>query len=106
MSQHTEDPTEPYQYGDLPTETAFRVLELLPGKGNDPISCFLHLADRSQPSTFPPFEAVSYAWGNPRIKVPVICHGKRVDVTPNLHSALVHFRYHDRSRFMWADAIW
>ena len=106
MSTGDNPPTELYQYADLPNETSFRVLELLPGKDDDPISCLLHMADRSQPSNVPPFEAISYAWGDPTIKAPVICHGKRVNVTQNLHCALTHFRHHDRSRFMWADALW
>jgi hypothetical protein len=98
-----EYPEKLYQYDALPTETSFRVLELLPGVESDPISCLLcsvYWAD------LPVYEAISYAWGDPKSKCPVIVDGKRLDVTVNLRTGLKHFRYHDRSRVLWVDAIW
>jgi hypothetical protein len=106
MSGHSEYSAEPYQYEVLPAETAFRILELLPGKEDDPVSCLLHVADLSEPSKSPTFEVISYAWGDATVRTPIICHGKQVQVTRNLRCALIHFRYHDQSRFMWADALW
>ncbi|KAE9375043.1 hypothetical protein N431DRAFT_406149 [Stipitochalara longipes BDJ] len=97
-----EYPEEPYEHEALPTKTSFRVLELLPGVGGDPISCLLrsvHWAD------LPVYEAISYAWGDPMARAPVIVDGKVLEVTLNLQTALKHFRYHDRSRVLWADAI-
>lgn len=94
---------ELHQHEDLPNNTSFRVFELLPGVEGDPISCLLrsvHWAD------LPVYEAISYAWGDPRARAPVIVDGKRLDVTVNLQIGLKHFRYQDRSRMLWADAIW
>jgi hypothetical protein len=92
-----------YEYMNLPTENSFRVLELLPGREHDPISCHLLPADWSN---VPSYEAVSYAWGNPELTAPVLCHGKRVNVTQNLHNALTQLRHQDQSRLLWADALW
>jgi hypothetical protein len=44
MSQYS---LEPCQYKDLPTETSFRVIEHLPGKEGNPVSCLLHIVDWS-----------------------------------------------------------
>ena len=96
-------PQELYQYEDLPTQTSFRVMELLPGQESNPVSCLLHIVDWSNPLEY---EAISYAWGNPSARAPITCHGKRLEVTQNLHRGLTHLRLQDRSRFLWVDAIW
>ncbi|KAF2430608.1 hypothetical protein EJ08DRAFT_679140 [Tothia fuscella] len=93
-------PLEPYQYSDL--LSSYRILELLTGKPTEPIRCFLHTVHWPN---CPKFEAVSYAWGDPNTKTPIHCHGKRLDITTNLHSALLRLRYEYQSRFLWADAI-
>ena len=94
---------QPYQYKDLPLPTSFRFVELLPGQPNEPISCILHVADWS---ALPEYEAISYAWGDPNARATVICDGKRIEVTRNLYNGLTHIRYPDRSRFLFADALW
>lgn len=91
-----------YQYEPLPSETSFRVLELLPGEGDDDISYLLHFADWNHP---PSYEALSYAWGDIHIKVPTICDGKLLEVTPNLHDGLRQLRRGRCSRTLWADAV-
>jgi hypothetical protein len=98
-----EYPEEPYQHEVLPTKTAFRVLELLPGMEGEPISCLLRSVNWAH---LPIYEAISYAWGNPKARAPIIVDGKSFDVTVNLEAGLKHFRYQDRSRVLWADAIW
>ena len=100
MSEYSQ---EPYQYEGLPTQTSFRVIELLPGEEGNSVSCLLHVADWSNPLEY---EAISYAWGDPNARAPVNCHGKRLEVTQNLHRGLTHLRFRDRSRFLWADALW
>ncbi|KAK2591518.1 hypothetical protein QQS21_010793 [Conoideocrella luteorostrata] len=94
--------SESFRYGSLPTLTSFRVAELLPGKADDPVSCSLHQVDWPNQLDY---EAVSYAWGNPDLTEPVAVHGKRVEVTQNLHVCLKHLRYENRSRFLWVDAL-
>lgn len=95
-------PLEPYQYEDLPTQTSFRVIELLAGQEGNLVSCLLHVVDWSNPLEY---EAISYAWGDPSARAPVSCHGKTLEVTHNLRLGLTHVRLQDRSRFLWADAI-
>jgi hypothetical protein len=72
MTNYSPVPQSPYQFVDLQTETSFRVLELLPGRDDAPISSLLHLADWTRPHEY---EAVSYAWGDPELKATIKCHG-------------------------------
>ena len=99
----SELPPERYGYGNLPTQTSFRVAELLPGDGTDPVRCLLHTVDWADVFQY---EALSYAWGNPDATVPLNCYEKVLHVTENLYSALTHLRFSDRSRYLWADALW
>ena len=103
MAEYSPVPQSPYEYADLQTETSFRVLELLPGKGDAPISCLLRVTDWNDP---PPYEAVSYAWGDPKLVVSLKCHGKRLMVGRNLHDGLIHLRLPDKIRLLWVDCLW
>ncbi|CAN9260775.1 unnamed protein product [Alternaria alternata] len=91
-----------YTYDILPREKSLRIAELLPGFFNDDVSIQLHTVEWE---SLLEYEAVSYAWGDPTLKAPVFCDGHIIEVTQNLHTALSHFRYEDRSRFLWADAL-
>ena len=94
---------EPYAYQSLPkVESSFRVLELLPGDNDEEIFVNLHVANWVTP---PPFEALSYAWGDPTIRTPVFCDGRILKVTINLRDALKQLRRRDNPRFLWVDAI-
>lgn len=94
-----------FKYTTLPTVKMFRVLELLPGENDDPIRFELHNVDWPD---CPPYEAISYAWGDVTDTISVYCghNHKPLKVTKNLHNALRHFRLKDKSRTLWADAIW
>ena len=94
---------KPHQHENLPSQTSFRVAEILRGQDGDPISCLLHAADLSDPVEY---EVISYAWNDARNRATVICDGKTLDVTRSLHEALAHFRLQDRSRFLWVDGVW
>lgn len=98
-----EYPEDLYQHEILPTDKSFRVLELLPGVEGDPISCLLRTVHWDD---LPVYKAISYAWGDPNVKAPVIVNGKRLEVTVNLQTGLKHFRSQDRSQLLWVDAIW
>jgi len=92
-----------YVYRSLVSDSSLRVLEVLCAKQSEEISVLLHHVDWVDN---PQYEAISYVWGDPTVKVPIPCQGKVLEVTPNLKEALLQFRYHDRSRFCWADALW
>lgn len=95
---------ETYQYGHLPMPPpgSFRIAEILPGEGEDPVSCLLHTTDWADSLDY---EALSYAWGDPNLRATVICEGKRLEVTRSLYGALAQLRYCDKSRYLYADAL-
>lgn len=99
----SEIPDEKYIFHRLPKETAFRVVEILPGEKGSIIYCKLHVTEWDN---LTPYEAVSYAWGDPNVRAPVVCDGKSLEITRSLHTAINHLRYADRSRVLWADALW
>ena len=89
-------------YQSLTARDETRLLILEPGQNTDQISCGLlnvSLTWRAR------YEALSYTWGDPKSTKPVMCSGKNIDVTTNLHSALHHLRYPDRQRILWVDAL-
>ena len=107
-----------YEDPALPETQSFRVLELMPGEPDEPISVRLHLASWDDP---PSYDALSYTWGDLNTKVPILCDGKRLECTPNLRSFLEVLRppitirkrrlwkprrIIPKSRFVWADALW
>ncbi|KAF2804651.1 uncharacterized protein BDZ99DRAFT_149695 [Mytilinidion resinicola] len=52
-----------------------------------------------------PFIALSYAWGNPEKKCPILLNDCLFWVTESLASALERFQEQDRMLPLWADAI-
>lgn len=102
-SDNRTDSRDSYNYSALPSATSFRVAELLPGNTGDDVYFALHIVEWED---LPQYEAISYAWGDPTVKAPVFCEGRVIEVTRNLHAALSHFRYEDKSRFLWADTLW
>lgn len=88
----------------LPTPRSIRLLTILPGKRSDIVQCTLRVVDLEDD---PPYEALSYVWGNPDPPSRILCNGKSFRVTPNLGAALQHLRYADASkaRILWIDAI-
>lgn len=91
-----------YQYQPLPTQSSFRLVELLPSQHEDAISYNLHLAEIG---TSKLYEALSYTWNDPNIQVSSYCDGKCLPITPNLHAALKSLRLITESKWLWADAI-
>ncbi len=99
-------PSNPYVYGELPSRSSFRVLELLPcerSEGQHDIAYRLKFADWEDP---PSYEAISYAWGDPNDVIPTICNDGILNITKSLHGALSRFRMKNQTRLLWADALW
>jgi Heterokaryon incompatibility protein (HET) len=92
-----------YKYTALPGEDYIRILELLPGQGNEVISCRLHT--RAAAEVHDTYKAISYVWGNPNETVVVFCNNRIVRVTVNLADALRAIRNPQKSKLVWADAI-
>jgi hypothetical protein len=92
-----------FDYEPLVGINSTRVLSLLPSASlSDPIDVRLFEVDLSHN---PPFEALSYAWGDGRTKVAINCSGKELHVTRNCDTALRHLRLPNTTRTLWVDAI-
>lgn len=82
-----------------------RLLQIAPGEHQDPLSCELTSYNlRSSPK----YEALSYCWGD--LKKAEWCKiaingTNSFRVTRHLLQALLRFRYTDRARLIWIDAI-
>ncbi|KAH6641060.1 heterokaryon incompatibility protein-domain-containing protein [Chaetomium tenue] len=90
-----------YQYERLTHDDEIRLLHLEPGSGDD-IHFTLHpvrLGDR------PPYEAISYCWGDPKDTCMVYCDGKTLHITKSLYTGLRRLRKDDEVRVLWADAV-
>ncbi|KAI0418320.1 heterokaryon incompatibility protein-domain-containing protein [Xylaria grammica] len=98
ITKETERP--PYQ--PITRENEIRLLTLEPGQPDDEIRCTLVNVKLSWRTKF---EALSYTWGDPKVKTPIKVSGHDIGVTPNLHSALKDLRYTDRPRSLWVDAV-
>ena len=53
----------------------------------------------------PHYEALSYAWGDPKQTVPIIVNGQSRQVTINLRNALQHIRRESEDVHLWVDAL-
>ncbi|KAI7183713.1 hypothetical protein KC363_g8084 [Hortaea werneckii] len=96
---------EEYQYPPLLDNSkskSFRLLSLLPGDFEAPLCC------RIQNFTLdhaPPYEALSYVWGQKDGRGPLACNSGLLYVKHNLEQALFALRWPDRPRFLWVDAV-
>lgn len=71
----------------------------MPGHAYDPIYARLYRFDSFE--TAPPYEALSYVWGDTRVPpVYIELTGRDFPVTQNLYSALRSLRYETRSRLL------
>jgi hypothetical protein len=84
------------------TPPEMRLITLLPGPFSSQVQATLSAASFDDPI---PYEAISYAWGDPSITAPILLDGIEFPITVNLESALRHFRFEEKSRLLWADAI-
>jgi hypothetical protein len=98
-----EQSTNTFLYQTLQTSPQqFRLVSIQPGPFSSPINCTLHYASLKDS---PPFEALSYVWGDAQDTLPIFLDGHVFNVTTNLESALRHLRWEDTARTFWIDAI-
>lgn len=79
-----------------------RLLHLLPGLLSAPILCRIeevYLEDAL------PYAALSYVWGSPESVNTAIVNDKEMNITTNLHSALLHVRQETSIVTLWVDAL-
>lgn len=90
-----------YVYTPLRNDDEIRILDILPGEGNDPLAFNLRTVNLLDPAT--KYEALSYVWGT--AMVDVVCEGKRFSFPHSLYRALVALRDCTEVRSIWADSI-
>jgi hypothetical protein len=77
-------------YSPLPQRTSIRLLKIAAWHSSDRIECELIVVDDL--ANPPMFEALSYAWGDPNMTVPIYCNSVLKVITTNLAAALSNFR--------------
>jgi hypothetical protein len=93
---------EPFEYRSLRSGTSFRLLRLLAGRREDDITCQIF---HSVISDAPPFEALSYTWGDSSQLHQISSTEGIIHVTANCGAALRDLRYSFRDRILWIDAL-
>ncbi|KAG7285028.1 hypothetical protein NEMBOFW57_009646 [Staphylotrichum longicolle] len=90
---------QPLQYPD-----SLRILELLPGRDKDPLTCRVLEIRKSDDVSF---EALSYTWGEPVFSriIREVDSDSVLRITENLFDALQALRLPNARRRLWIDAV-
>lgn len=100
-SSATQRQPQSFRYAPLVDACSeIRLLTIIPGRANDPISCTLRHADLQHP-----FTCLSYCWGPDRDHRAILVDGKRFLVRGNLYNFLETARVYSFSHLLWIDAI-
>ncbi|KAJ4299584.1 hypothetical protein N0V90_004830 [Kalmusia sp. IMI 367209] len=78
-----------------------RTVTLLPGSWNSPIRCLLKYVALDHAS----YNAISYAWGDPKDKASILVEEKQLAIPSNLEIALRYLRKPEEALELWIDAI-
>ncbi|KAM0718420.1 hypothetical protein Q7P37_005490 [Cladosporium fusiforme] len=89
-------------YIQLINGEAIRLLELAPGSGAQRIDIRLCIFELGH---CPPFDAISYVWGDESRRANVFCNDRILSITESLAAALHTVRLPHEARLVWADAI-
>ncbi|KAI1086350.1 heterokaryon incompatibility protein-domain-containing protein [Rostrohypoxylon terebratum] len=99
------DQLPPYKYEPLPKGDYFRLLNLKPGVGDDPLVATIHTAELRCEAHESRFEAISYVWGSNTKDQVITIDGSLLPITANLRDSLRQVRLPDKPRQIWADSI-
>ncbi|KAK3984510.1 heterokaryon incompatibility protein-domain-containing protein [Cladorrhinum sp. PSN332] len=105
MSQQvTSDPMPPKSIPIDFRTREIRILILMPGRFDDPITCSLQKANLDEN---PQYDALSYVWGDPEVCRIIYVDGCAKNVTVNLFAALrrLRARNHTEPKQLWVDAL-
>jgi len=93
-------------YNKLPLDPAkkqCRILNLLPGEGDEQICAELHVQDLINASQG--YACTSYVWGDASITKAIQIQDEKLEVTANLINCLYHLRHPENTIALWIDAI-
>ncbi|ERF68901.1 hypothetical protein EPUS_04553 [Endocarpon pusillum Z07020] len=95
--------TEPkdFDYGSPLPRGQIRLLKLRKGSKGDSIICDMHTRVAHDVDYY----ALSYAWGSPIMDRSILCNGRYLSITSNLHTILWHLRETHTDAYLWIDAI-
>ncbi|RYP61007.1 hypothetical protein DL769_007904 [Monosporascus sp. CRB-8-3] len=82
-----------------------RMLRVRPGEPGSPIECWLYQVPLSGDLEY---NALSYNWGNPDVRLPITLNGHIMGITLNLYDALDRLRSSIAGfteKYLWVDAI-
>ncbi|MCJ1288353.1 hypothetical protein MMC26_007708 [Xylographa opegraphella] len=102
MQAYTGEFVEPSVYSNLLEDETFRLLRLTNGICTDELQGQLMI---HRLSDAPPYEALSYVWGDATINGHIKCAGKVLPITPNLTAALYRLRSTSADRLLWVDQL-
>lgn len=93
----------PVHYSPLKKNSDIRLFVLNPGSDGDTITGHMEHIEVKYP--YPPFEALSYVWGETDNCATILVDDACVSVTKSLDTALRRLRFPDRPRTLWVDYI-
>ncbi|KAL6711143.1 hypothetical protein ACN47E_005674 [Coniothyrium glycines] len=91
-----------YTYPPLSDGTYFRLLQLEPGAGSEPLTVSI---EASLLHTDCVYDALSYVWGSPELVEKIWVGSKSTQVTRSLFTILRHLRSADKTQCLWVDAL-
>jgi hypothetical protein len=92
-----------FKYPLIQDPGEIRLIKIEPSEHNDaPISCIIVNTTLNHS---PAYEALSYVWGDPSERLPILVDAAVMTVTTNLWCALVRLRRLNKPRLVWVDAL-
>ena len=97
------DSNSGFQYSDLPDAASYvRLLRVLRAEDGQTVQCDLSVWPKE---TAPPYNAVSYTWGDPASTTVINMNGKQKTVRTNCEYVLRQAYWCDPSAYIWIDAL-
>lgn len=92
---------ERYIYEPLQSPTAIRLIKFSINPGDSSVICDLHHVEQA---TAPPYDALSYTWGDSSQRTTLVCGGRTISITAALAQALPYI-IALTTRYFWIDQI-
>ncbi|KAI1288671.1 heterokaryon incompatibility protein-domain-containing protein [Xylaria venustula] len=92
-----------FRHPSIPSGDYIRLLHLYPGDDDSYLYGDLRVHKLDAQCEY---EAISYSWGDyPKFTRGIFLNGQFLKIADNLYAALSAYKYDDRPRVLWADAI-